>query len=198
MIWKNLLDSYIIPAASSSTALPSDTVGQARLDALVNSAARAIAYTWTSEKEGMAKDGVFKRTASPAFQFKYPLGSRKEAIRYPGLVMRMKTLEDVLFSAHIVDIPEGMKIKDIGPKFHAQNLENRYNSNIKVISNKEITLKYGTKAYRTDITWLWRNTIWMINYIVSVYKDGKCIYLSAETWKYHDRLEPIVQSLTFK
>jgi hypothetical protein len=91
-----------------------------------------------------------------------------------------------------------MKIEDIGPKFHAQNLENYYNSNIKVISNKEITLKCGTKAYRTDITWLWYNTVWMTDFIVSVYKDGKCIYLSAETWKYHDKLEPIVQSLSFK
>ena len=111
--------------------------------------------------------------------------------------MRMRTPGNILFSAYVVDIPDSMKIEDFGPKFYAQNLEN-YGSNIKVISNKEIVLKCGTKAYRTDITWLRNNTIWMTDFIVSVYKDGKCIYLLAETWKYHDKLEPIVQSLTFK
>ena len=111
--------------------------------------------------------------------------------------MRMRTPGNILFSAYVVDIPDSMKIEDFGPKFYAQNLEN-YGSNIKVISNKEIVLKCGTKAYRTDITWLRNNTIWMTDFIVSVYKDDKCIYLLAETWKYHDKLKPIVQSLTFK
>ena len=59
-------------------------------------------------------------------------------------------------------------------------------------------LKCGTKAYRTDITWLWKNAVRITDYLVSAYKDGKCIFLMAETWKYHDELEPIVQSLTFK
>jgi hypothetical protein len=194
---KNLLDSYIIPAVSSSEALPSNTEEQARLDALVNRIATAKAYTWTSENEGIAKDGVFKRAASPVFKFEYPLGSRKEAIRYRGEVMRMRTPGNILFSAYVVDIPDGMKIEDFGPKFYAQNLEN-YGSNIKVFSNKEIVLKCGTKANRTDITWLRNNTIWMTALIVSAYKDDKCIYLLAETWKYHDKLEPIVQSLSFK
>ena len=29
-------------------------------------------------------------------------------------------------------------------------------------------------------------------------KNGKCIFLWADTWKYHDKFEPIVQSLTLK
>jgi CubicO group peptidase (beta-lactamase class C family) len=194
---KNLLDFYIIPAVSSSDVLPPNTEEQARLDALVNRVARAKAYTWASENEGIAKDGVFKRTASPAFKFEYPLGSRKETILYRGQVMRMTTPGNIFFSAYVVDIPDGMKIADFGPKIYAQNLEN-YGSNIKVISNKEIVLKCGTKAYRTDIKWLWNNSIWMTDFVVSAYKDDKCIYLLAETWKYYDKLEPIVQSLTFK
>jgi CubicO group peptidase (beta-lactamase class C family) len=196
-VLKNMLDFYIIPAAASPDSLPSNGKEQVRLDALVNSVAKAIGFTWTSENEGIAKDGVFKRTASPGFKFEYPLGSRKEAILYRGQVMRMRTPGNILFSAYVVDIPDGMKIEDFGPKFYAQNLEN-YSSNIKVISNKEIVLKCNTKAYRTDITWLWNNYIWMTDFVVSVYKDGKCVYLLAETWKYHDKLEPIVQSLTFK
>jgi len=180
--------------------LPSNEKEQARLDALVNSVIKAppTGFTWTSENEGMAKDGVFKRTASPAFKFEYPLGNKKEAIRYPGQIMGMKTLEGVLFSAYIIDIPEGMRIEDFGPKYYAPDLENYYGSNIKVISNREIVLKCCTKAYRTDIKWLWNNAVRMTDFLVSAYQDGKCIFLLAETWKYHDNLEPILQSLTFK
>jgi hypothetical protein len=197
LILKNLLDFYIIPAASLSNALPINRPEQARLDTLVNRVAKRKAYSWISEKEGMAEDGVFKRTASPAFKFEYPPGSKKETIRYPNQIMRMRTLGDVLFSAYVLDIPKGMKPEDFGPKFYARDLEN-YGSNIKVNSNQEITLDCGTKAYQTEITWLWGSKIWMTDFIVSAYRDDQVVYLLTETWKHHDKLEPIVQSLTFK
>lgn len=194
---KLLLQNYIIPAAEASKPLPSNTEEQARLDALANSVAKAIGFTWTSEKEGMAKDGVFIRTASPAFKFEYPFGSKKAAIEYPGQVMVMKTPVDVEFSASVGDIPEGIKLEDFGPKFYALELKN-VGSNIKVISNKEITLKCGTKAYRTDIKWLWNNSRPITTFLVSAYKDDKIIFVCAHPWKYHDKAEPIVQSLSFK
>jgi hypothetical protein len=197
LILKNMLDFYIIPAASSPDALPSNGKEQARLDAFVNSVAKAIGFTWTSEIEGMAKDGVFKRTASPAFKFEYPIGSKKAATNAPGQVMRMNPPGGSDFSASVVDIPEGMKLEDFGPKLYAQNLGN-YVSNINVISNKKITLQCGTKAFRTDITYLWKSYVPITTFLVSAYKDGKCIFVSAHPWKNHDKYEPIVQSLTFK
>ena len=109
----------------------------------------------------------------------------------------MRTLGDVYFSAYVLAIPKVIKLKDFGPKFYARDLEN-YGSNIKVESNKEITLDCGTKAYQTEIKWLWGNQIWITDLVVSVYKDGRIVYLFAGTSKHHDKLEPIVQSLTFK
>ena len=197
LVSKNLLDSYIIPAASSPDSLPSSRAEQARLDTIINSVAKAIGFTWTSEKEGKAEGGVFKRSASPAFNFEYPLGSKKAPIQYPGQVMVMKTPGDVGFSASVVDIPEGIKLEDFGPKFYAPNLES-VGSNIKVISNKEITLKGGTKAYQTDIKWLWNNSLPITTYLVSAYKDDKVIFVCTHPWKNHDKFEPIVQSLSLK
>ena len=194
---KLLLQNYIIPAAEAAIPSPSNTAEQARLDAVVKSVAKAVGFTWTSEKEGMAKDGVFERTASPAFKFEYPLGSRKAAIEYPGQVMVMRTPGNVKFFASVGEIPDGMRLEDFGPKFYSKELEN-VGSNIKVISNKEITLKCGTKAYRTDIKWLWNNSLPITTYLVSAYKDGKIIFVCTHPWKYHDKAEPIVQSLTFK
>lgn len=197
LISKNLLGSYIIPAVSSNKELPFDTANQARLATLVNSVAKSIEFIWASEKEGMAKDGVFKRTASPAFKFEYPLGSKKAATNAPGQVMRMKTPGGTVFLASVGDTPENMKLEDFGPKFYSKKLE-RVGSNIKVISNKEITLNCGTKAYRTDITWLWNNTLPITTYLVSAYKDGKFIFVCSHPWKNHYNAEQIVQSLNFK
>lgn len=192
-----LIEKYILPAAVSANALPSNKEEQVRLDELVNSVAKAEAFTWTSEKEGMAKNGVFKRTASPGFKFEYPLGSKKAVTNAPGQVMRMKTPGDVHFSASVGDIPEGVKLEDFGPIGYAAQLKD-VGTNIKVISNKEITLKCGTKAYRTDITWLWHNTVPIKTFLVSVYKNGKFIFVCAHPLKNHDKVEPIVQSLSFK
>jgi len=196
---KRLLDSYIIPAAVSSQPLPSNSVEKARLDDLLASISKAPAkgFIWTSEKEGAAKDGVFERVSSPSFKFEYPVGCKKTALEYPGQVMGMKTLEEVAFSAFVGDIPDGIKLEDFGPKIYTQGLRN-VGSNIKVISNKEITLKCGTKAYKTDITWLWNNAIPVSTFLVSVYKDDKFIFLNAHPLKNQDKFEPIVLSLTLK
>ena len=198
LISKNLLESYIIPAALSPDSLPPNTKEQARLDDLINSAAKAIEFIWTSENEGMAKDGVFKRTASPAFKFEYPIGSKKKPIRYPGQVMNMKTPGDVTFYASVGDIPEGRKLEDFGPEAFAKELE-KIGSNIKVISNEEITLNCGTRAYRTNLKWLWNRTVPMTTFLVIVFKDGKCISLCVHVHpgKNPEKMEPIVQSLTF-
>ena len=127
------------------------------------------------------------------------MGSTKAKLGRPEQIMRMITPEDIIFYVSVVDIPEGVKLEDFGPKFCAQDLENYgYASNIKVTSNKEITLKCGTKAYQTDFTWLWNNTETIKTFQVSAYKDGKCIFLCAHPWKNHDKYEPIVQGLTFE
>jgi len=199
LISKKLLDAYIIPAASSSNSLALNPKEKARLDSLVNSVATAPAagITWVSEDAGAAQDGVFKRTASPGFKFEYPPGSKKSAIKAAGQIMRMKTPGDVFFSASVFDIPEGMKLEDFGANGYAPQLKG-IGSNIKVISNEEIRLKCGTKAYRTNITWLLNDTLPTTTLLVSAYKDGKIIFVCAHPWENHYRAEPIVQSLTFK
>ena len=199
LVAKKLLDTYIIPAASSTTALTPNPDNQVRLDALVNRVAKApsAGFIWISENEGVAKDGIFTRTTSPAFQFEYPFGSKKSAIEYSGQLMRMKTLGDYDFSAFAVDIPEGINLEDFGRGYYARMLGN-FGTNIKVTSHREITLKCGTKAYRTDIKWTWNNTWPITTLLVAAYKDGKVVFVSAHPWKNPYNAEPIVQSLRFK
>jgi len=157
-------------------------------------------FIWISENEGVAIDGIFKRTAPPSFQFEYPLSSIKAERAIPDEVMSMTIREDVLFSAaviDIIDIPQEMKLEGIGPGLFASLLE-KFGSNIQVISNKEIALKCGTKAYRTDITWLSNDRKKFTTIVVSVFKDGKCVGLQASTTQNPAEIEPIVKSLTFE
>jgi len=175
--------------------LPFNPEEKARLDDLQASISKAPAkgFIWTLEKEGVAKDGVFKRTASPGFKFEYPLGSRKAAIENQSQVMRMNAPGDVFFSASVIYIPEGMKLEDFGPKFYASNLPN-----VQVISNKKITLKCGTSAYRTDMKWLWKNSIQLSSEIVSAFKDGKCVFIAVHSREYQEEMASIVESLAFE
>jgi CubicO group peptidase (beta-lactamase class C family) len=194
-IIKNLLKSYIIPAAVSTKPLPFNPKESARFADLQASISEAPAkgFIWTSEKEGVAKDGVFKRTASPRFKFEYPLGSRKAAIEDPSQVMRMKTPEDVFFSASVMHIPADMKLDDIDPKFYARDLPD-----VQIISNKKITLKCGTNAYRTDMKWLWKNCIPISSVVVSAFKDGKLIFIAVHSREYKSEIDSIIESLEFE
>jgi len=198
-ILQRLLSGYIIRAAASPEPLPDNPKNKARLDSLTNSCSRPRPqrFIWISEEDGVAEDGVFVRMAPPTFRFEYPHGSRKTVTNAPNQVMAMETPGNVLFQASVADIPEGMTLADAGPKAYALALEN-VGSNVKVISNKEIKLKDGTKAYRTDIKWLWKGTLPLTTLVVSAFKDGKWVYLAthprrAPLWVAH-----IVESLRFK
>jgi CubicO group peptidase (beta-lactamase class C family) len=191
---RKLLNKYIIPAASSTKALPANVAEQARLDAIVTKVAKERGFTWTLAQAGRAKQGVFQRTASPAFKFEYPLGSRKLVKNFPDQVMRMKTPGNVEFSASVGPIPTDLKLKDFGPTFFAKALT-QFGRDIRVVSNKEFTLACGTPAYRTDITWMWQGSFPLTTYLVSAFKDGQYVYVCAHPEKNHHRIEPIVQSL---
>ena len=192
-----LLKTYIIPAASSQTSLPTDSKGEARLKALISSASESRPFIWTSEKDGIADSGVFKRTATPSFQFTYPTGSKKANMHGNTQIMRMKTPLNEAFSVMISDIPSGVKLEDFGPDHYASWLHRVGCLDINVISNKEVVLNCGTNAYKTKFTWIWKSGEKLTTLLVSAYKDGKSIGLSIHTWRDPELSEPIVQSLMF-
>ena len=199
---KKLLDDYIIPAVASEKALPQNTAENNRLDASVQKIARepaetAAETTWLSKPEGVAKNGLFSRTAPPAFEFEYPPGSKKSEINHPGQIMRMRTLDAIDFSATITEIPPGIKLEAFGPELYAKKLE-LVGSHVQVVSNQKIRLEDGTHAYRTRINWSWKNSISIKTILLTAYKDGKAVYVCAHPWKGARTIEPIFQSFKFK
>ena len=190
---------FIIPAAASSKSLPPNTQETVRLDKLVKSVAtsRTDGFVWLSRKDGLAKDGIFRRNQFPKFKFEYPAGSKKQPTVNPIQVMRMKTPDEVHFEASIIDIPDKLKLEDFGPKIYAEIIK-RVGSDIEVLSNKEMTLKCGTRAYRTDIKWIWKHYIPLTSLVVSAYKGNKCVYLATHTGPDPEKFAPIVESLSFE
>jgi hypothetical protein len=198
-ILQRLLSEYVIPAAASPAPLPANPKNKARLDSLtqISSRARPQRFTWISEEDGVAENGVFVRMAPPAFRFEYPNGSRKRENSAPNQVMAMETPGGVPFNASVADIPVGMTLADVGPKAYVFGLKT-VGSNVKVISNKEFLLRDGTKAYRTQIKWRWKGTLQLSTLIVSAFKDGKWVYLAIHTRGSPRPEAYIVESLRFK
>jgi CubicO group peptidase (beta-lactamase class C family) len=202
----SLLQEYIMPAIVSPEPLPPNPHEVKRLNDLLASIAKAPTQgaVWLTESEGIAKDGIFKRAASPSFQFEYPMSCVKTATRQPDQVMRMKTPSGDLITTSVNEIPRdwkrffsSIKIEDFGPKAYASWLK-EHGSNITVLSNEEISLKCGTKAYKTDIKWLLKNGSPITTNLVSAYKNGKCIYISVHQFKNPELVERIIQSLSFE
>jgi len=89
-----------------------------------------------------------------------------------------------------------MQLKEFGPKAFVHEL-GKFGSDIRVTSNREIILKCGTRAYRTNITWVTKSAMPITTLLVSAYKDGKVVFICAHPWYNPYRAEPIVESLRF-
>ena len=195
---RDLLTQYIIPAAASDMALPANQAQQARLAALVKQTTKgpAAGFVWKTPEEGVARDGLFVRRAAPAFQFRLPPGSRKEPLLGSGQVMRMKTLEGFRIGANVAEIPADTSLAQVGPKDFAPLLRG-VGRDIRVISNKAIVLGDGTPAYRTEFKWRAR-AFEITTFVVSAFREGKWVFISAHPWKKSDTASDIVQSLRFQ
>jgi CubicO group peptidase (beta-lactamase class C family) len=194
-----LLREYIIPASVSDKPISSDQESTARLNKMIETLAEAPSdgVIWMAKNEGLAKDGIFKRMTTPSFSFQYPLGSTKVLTNSPLQIMRMTTPEGVSFNASLAKIPEGINLEEFGPKYMTSVLQ-EFGTDVKVISNKEIKLKCGSRAYRTDITWNWMGTYPLTSLIVSAYKEGQCVWVAVHPMGNPEKFVPIVQSLSLK
>jgi CubicO group peptidase (beta-lactamase class C family) len=194
-----LMREYIIPAVSSSNPLPRNAKESERLDKLVKSVTSPYTdgFVWLSKQEGVAKDGRFRHTVSPRFQFEFPVESQKLSTLSQWQVMRMKTPDEVHFDASVIAIPEKIELQDFGPRFYSKYLQ-KVGSEVKVVANRKIILNCGTPAFRTDIKWVYNNFLEVTSLVVSSYKENRCVYLAIHPGTAPDKYAPIVESLTFE
>jgi hypothetical protein len=141
----------------------------------------------------------FSFAGPPAFTVTYPKGSTPTDKDSPVQVWAIKTPAGVIVQAAFAPIPEGVELKDAAAKGYLPGLAEAMRTKVKMGVNKEITLSDGTKAYYSEMDWIYNPTITRITtMIVSVYKDGKWVYTTAHPWENYGTLEKIVKSLKFK
>ena len=148
--------------------------------------------------EGTGKN-VYAYEGIPPFYFEYPSGSKKIETQSPKQVLRMKMPEGFFLTAYIVEIPAGMTLADIGLKIMGPVIEKR-GSNLELVSNKEITLKDGTQAYRFEFKCLHASgKLWVNTIGVGAFQNNKCVILAAHPMEGHPfDVAWIVESLVFK
>lgn len=150
------------------------------------------------------KREVYVNEGGPFFKFEYPAGSVKRALNpnFPQTVINLRAQGAGSIRASVMDVPENMILADIGPKYnYLESLKNSGRAtNIKIISNKPIILKDGTKAYRTEFEYLTTRGAFKIGAIVvSVFRDNKLVQLEIHaTAGVQSVAAWIVESLTFK
>jgi hypothetical protein len=111
--------------------------------------------------------------------------------------MRMTTLEGVSFSASIGEIPAAIPLADMGSKFYAPLLK-KVGAEVTVLTNRAITLRDGTPAYRSDIRWTAPIGATMTSIFVTAYRGEKRVVVAVHPWQDVPTYAPIAESLTFQ
>ena len=182
---ENLLNKFILPAATSEPQLPENPDQTARLNSYVKKGAKSRSYVWKTKEEGMALDRIFIRAATPSFKLRYPAGSTKTDLnpRLTDQVMAIETLDRDRIEAYVTDVERNMELKDFGPKYYIPKLTNFAPdiSDVKMISNQKISLEGNVPAYRIDIKY--RYNVWPINLVVVVaQREDKYVFVTAGGW----------------
>ncbi|MBW1711169.1 MAG: hypothetical protein JRG97_16105, partial [Deltaproteobacteria bacterium] len=81
---------------------------------------------------------------------------------------------------------------------YSKGLAESQKSEVEIIANEEIELDDGTKAYFTEMEWMYQGSTLITTFVVSVYKDGKWVYTSAHPWADLDEPMEFVKSLVME
>jgi len=140
----------------------------------------------------------FTYKGPPAFTLMHPEGRTEREFLSPEKVFKVEAYEGLIeFNVFVADIPKDMKLADVGPKGFAPVLEKDVGAEVEVLSNEEIELVDGTKAYRARMEWLNKQKVLITLLLVSAFKENKWIYVAAVTVGDPGEIEQLAQSLRF-
>jgi len=140
----------------------------------------------------------FTYKGPPAFTLMHPEGRTEREFLSPEKVFKVDTYEGLIeFHVFVADIPKDVKLADVGPKVFAPALEKDVGAEVEVLSNEEIELADGAKAYKTEMEWTHRRGHFVMLLLVSAFKENKWVYVAAVTVGDPDEIGHLAQSLRF-
>lgn len=142
----------------------------------------------------------------PAFTVTYPATDVEKVDATPPTVWAIKYPGEFFVDAAVEPIPQGIDLKDVAEKAYKPGFEAYQKSTgglttgtTKLSENKEITLDGGIKAFYSELTWTHAPSgTPIVTMVVSAYKDGKWIRVTAHPYDNFKTYEKIVKSLKFK
>jgi hypothetical protein len=157
-----------------------------------------VLLLWTSEKDGMAKDGRFVRTAEPAFTFVYPqewtMETPNDRYVFGGRDSSVSSSMRVMIAS--VSGSEAASIKSFA-EIYARLLQ-KTGSDIAILYNKPTDVYEGFRAYEFEISYR-RKGIPLspvrTAYVNVVAKGGYAIILEGETPGHIDGLKTVYETL---
>jgi hypothetical protein len=141
----------------------------------------------------------FSYAGPPAFTVTYSDGV-PEPTNAPEQVWSIKTGAGLVVQASVAPIPAGIELKDYAEKSYLPGLATTQGAKVKMGDNKEITLADGTKAYYSEMDWNHAPSggTLITTMLVTAYKDGKFVCITAHPWDNYNAATKIVKSLKFK
>lgn len=187
---KVLFDRYILPAVDAPARR--DTQYARRIPIRTR---RLPRWTWKSETEGCACNGVFTRTAAPAFRFEYPADSQRNEITSQDQIMSMQTAEKDYFGAGVAALPPGATLAATPAMYAARLASVPGIENVQIESQLSIALRSCTPALLAILRWTWQTSIPMRTRALCVLRDDHWIYVDAHTSTHFHDMESIFASL---
>jgi len=158
----------------------------------------AAEMKWSSDADGLAKDGKFVRTNAPAFTFEYPANYvlRKltgSIIFYGASPNRLPAI-----SVSVSKIPEGMSVDDAlkgAAANYSKALEALGGSDIEIYDNKPNNDYKPYPAYESEIEWVYGGSTILVSFTRFIAKDGYIISMGGTSLGDPDDIIPIFKSI---
>jgi tetratricopeptide (TPR) repeat protein len=159
---------------------------------------------WTALRESkieppfMSSPEEFKYQGPPAFSLKHPKGKTETEFLLPDKVLDVEAYERLIdFNVFVEGIPTGVPLEDVGPSVLIPRLEKDVNAEIRLLSNQEIELTDGTRAFKTKMEWTHRKGFFITAFLISAYQENKWVYNLAASLGDHLQIEILAESLSF-
>ena len=156
--------------------------------------ALALAPSIASAKE-------FTYDKKPAFSVTYPndwSDNHDNASQYHLLFSAKDAVGIPVINVQVRDIPAGATIADAGKLFKKLILDPEQNQDCQIVSDKQTTLKDGTKANETILKYKYDGWLPLQAVVIAVFKDNKWIRVDIHMGASDKPLWDILHTLTFK
>jgi CubicO group peptidase (beta-lactamase class C family) len=198
LVPKYLLSRFILPALADA---PVDgTLSRTRLESITLSARTPPEdgpMIWRKREDGHCVDGIFTRSAAPAFRFVCPPRTAARKTAWRDQVGALATFEGFPLFVSVSDIPAGQTLEDAGETFAARLRRFGKAEHFEVTANRAHRLDDGSAAFRTDIVYRFEGSSLCTAVVLSCYREGKWVCLEGHTPGDPREMEAIVESLHF-